>query len=77
AIRIIEQIDRAIRVDESGERISGRVQPDERIRINQEDERYSSLATEIPKFKINKLPPWAVRRGAFRTSSSASGSSGS
>ncbi|KAF0483286.1 hypothetical protein F8M41_023230 [Gigaspora margarita] len=77
AIRITEQIDHAIRVDESGERISGQVQPDERIRINQEDDRYSSLANEIPKFKINKLPPWAVCRGAIRTSSSASGSSGS
>ncbi|RIB19261.1 hypothetical protein C2G38_2307635 [Gigaspora rosea] len=77
AIRIIEQIDRAIRVDESREKISGRVQPDKRIRINQEDERYSSLANEIPKFKINKLSPWAVCRDAIRTSSSANGSSGS
>ncbi|CAG8568622.1 19509_t:CDS:2, partial [Dentiscutata erythropus] len=41
------------------------------------DKRYSSLATKIPKFKINKLPPWAVRRDAIRMSSSASGSSSS
>ncbi|CAG8670145.1 32198_t:CDS:2, partial [Gigaspora margarita] len=32
AIHIIEQIDHAIRVDESGKRISGRVQPDEPVR---------------------------------------------
>ncbi|CAG8834745.1 39989_t:CDS:2, partial [Gigaspora margarita] len=65
AIRIIEQIDHAIRVDESGERISS------------QDKRYSSLANEIPKFKINKLPSWAVHRGAIHMSSSASSSSGS
>ncbi|CAG8662620.1 6922_t:CDS:2 [Dentiscutata erythropus] len=59
AIRIIEQIDHAIRVDESGEKSSGRVQPDKCIHINQENKRYSSLANKTPKFKINKLPSWA------------------
>ncbi|CAG8730854.1 15972_t:CDS:2 [Gigaspora margarita] len=61
AIHIIEQIDHAIKVDESGKRISSQVQPDECICINQENECYFSLAIEIPKFKINKLPTWSVR----------------
>ncbi|CAG8778997.1 4033_t:CDS:2, partial [Racocetra fulgida] len=70
AIRIIEQIDQAIRVDES-------VQPDERIRITQEDEHYTSLVAEIPESKINKLPSWAVCKGAICTSSSDNSSSSS
>ncbi|CAG8789976.1 20124_t:CDS:2, partial [Gigaspora margarita] len=72
AICIIKQIDCTIRVNEFEERSSGQVQPNECIHINQEDECYSSLANEIPKFKINKLPPWAVSRGAIHTSSSSS-----
>ncbi|CAG8511377.1 13680_t:CDS:2 [Dentiscutata erythropus] len=50
-------------------------QIDHAIRVDKSGKR--SSATKIPKFKINKLPPWAVCRGAIRTSSSASGFSSS
>ncbi|CAG8796745.1 6777_t:CDS:2, partial [Racocetra fulgida] len=75
AICIIEQIDRAIRVDELGEKSSGRVQTDECIHIIQEDEYYTSLVAEISESKINKLPSWAVYKGTIRKSSSDNSSS--
>ncbi|CAG8456339.1 12346_t:CDS:2 [Racocetra fulgida] len=53
------------------------VQPDEHIRITQEDERYTSLVAEIPESKINKLPSWAVCKGVIRTFSSDNSSSSS
>ncbi|CAG8749581.1 10102_t:CDS:2, partial [Racocetra fulgida] len=70
AIRIIEQIDQAIRVDESGEKSSSQFQPDKCICITQENECYTSLVAEIPESKISKLTSWAVCKGAICTSSS-------